>query len=71
MRILCINNDFSEMPIHTFLRKGVQPPKMLQEYTIEDQLVENGVVYVELEEVKGYLFNMERHFIQFADPVNN
>jgi len=71
MNLLCINDDFSSMPLST--RQAIQHslPQHLEKYTIKDQLVNDGTVWVELEEIKGFMFDIEKHFILLESQTIN
>jgi hypothetical protein len=62
MKIYCFNDQFP------FLR-GENLPQFGKTYTIIYQLVEDGVVWVELEEINGSMFNMEEHFILLENQI--
>lgn len=61
MRLICINSDFSDYPV--WMREIVQFPREMQSYTMKDQLVSNGRVYVSVKELPNIKFQMNKHFI--------
>ncbi len=60
MEIICINEEFTVLPQSHL---GRELPKFGQTYTISYQLMENGVLLVELKEIPGLLFEMGKHFL--------
>ena len=71
MNLLCINDDFSSIPNPTRQAFYTSLPSSLEQYTIAYQLVDDGVVWVELEEIRGIMFDMEKHFILLETQTIN
>jgi hypothetical protein len=63
MKVLCINDDFSSIPSPTRGAINGSIPKFNETLTISYQLVDDGIVWVEFEEIRGFMFDMEKHFV--------
>jgi hypothetical protein len=59
-QIYCHNDTFKNLPISFDNR---ELPKANKEYAVSYQLVDDGELYVELEEITGLMFNFNQHFI--------
>ena len=64
VKLLCINDDFDALS-ESF--RGRKLPKLMENYTLINQEVENGEVLVELKEIPAMLFNMNKHFFVMYD----
>ena len=60
VKVTCINNSFAD-------KSKRKLPELLENYTINYQVVEDGVLFVELKEFRGLLFEMEKHFFVVYD----
>jgi len=62
--LTCINDRFENLP-PAF--RGRKLPKILSNYRVSYQVVDDGELFVELTDLPGLMFNMNKHFFVAYD----